>query len=131
MNYEYFFSIECRKCKETLPPLSQKEIGEELKCPYCGTPHILQCEDIERIEFPVTLEGKQNSLVVEVIPERRQLKPKGFGFAFVSEGDFRTPSIRSVNRKYEEIKRELENNPDWEGYSWGEYLTDEDTPISE
>lgn len=124
MNYEYHFSIECKKCKETLPLDLGWDIGEETKCPYCGTPHILQCEDIERIEFPVTLEGKENSLVVEVIPDRRQLKPKGFDRSFVSEGDFRTPSIGSVNRKYEEIKRELENNPNWRGYSWEENFTD-------
>jgi predicted RNA-binding Zn-ribbon protein involved in translation (DUF1610 family) len=129
MNYEYVFKpIECIACKESHNVNSDYQIGQEFKCPRCCESHILQREDVKEIWFYITI-GSIDELHRIKIDHEKQKGILERMVAPVSSNKVHRKEL--VIEKYEEIKRELENNPIWEGYSWEEYPSNEDIPTSE
>ena len=117
MNYEYVFKpIECKACKESHAVDAGYQIGQEFKCPRCGGSHILQREDVKDIWFHITEKGIDELHHIKIDHEKRKLMPGGRVVA--SEKSTKVHRRELVIEKYEEIKRELEDNPHWKEYSF-------------
>lgn len=109
----YKVELKCTRCRRNFPEEVIDPLGK-VQCPYCCRLSNINHKDIKEIEYRATVESHEISLYLRIDHDKSQLLPDRVGARF----KYPDPGRHSIIQAFNQIGKELRDDPYWDGYDY-------------